>query len=77
MSMSNSQIKSYQFNRLKKLIIHAYETVRYYQELFDNNNLKPTDIQCLEDYKKLPILDKKTLNTHFNQLISNKKFKLD
>jgi phenylacetate-CoA ligase len=69
---SDDQINSYQNNKLKSLINHAYETVPYYRELFDTNKLKPKDIQTTADLYKIPILTKEDLKKYKHQLISKK-----
>lgn len=73
---SNEEIRAYQLGRLKKLISHAYRTVPYYRELFDKNNLKPQDIRTLEDIKKIPPLEKKTVIDNPKRLKSTRRYKL-
>ena len=66
------RIEHYQNDRLKKLIIHAYDSVPYYRRMFDERNLNPTDISCKEDLKKLPILTKKLIKENFpDSIVSN------
>lgn len=56
---------------LRKLIKHAYSTVEFYKELFDDNGLVPDEIQSTEDLYKIPIIDKKLLlKNSYNRLIS-------
>jgi len=56
---------------LRKLVNHAYDTVKFYKKLFDGCGLNPNDIQSLEDIKKIPIIDKKILNQYsYEDLIS-------
>src|SRR4030042_4284046 len=73
---TKKEIQAFQLTRLKKLIHHAYATVPYYRKLFDNLNLKPHDIKTLNDLKKIPVLDKKTVLSNLNKLKSSKKYKL-
>jgi phenylacetate-CoA ligase len=77
LKLSNDEIKKYQLIRLQKLIHHAYDTVPYYTKLFDEMKLKPEDIKTLNDIKKIPLLDKKTILKNLDQLKSNKKYKLE
>lgn len=60
---SRKQLEALQLKKLKKIVIHAYEYVPYYRKLFDGVNLKPKDIQTLDDLKKIPITTKKTLKS--------------
>ena len=48
----------YQEKKLQSLIQFSYDKVPYYHKLFKNLNLKPEDIQSIEDLQKLPILTK-------------------
>jgi phenylacetate-CoA ligase len=73
---SRQEIEAYQSERLKKLISHAYNTVPYYKELFDENKINPEDITCRDDLKKIPPLDKKTILTNPDKLKSKLKYKL-
>ena len=59
---SSEDIRTFQNTRLRHLIEHAYTNVPYYNEVFKNNNLSPSDIKSVEDLKKLPILTKDILN---------------
>lgn len=66
---SYENLKRYQKEKLQKLIRFSYNNVPYYSELFKNLNLKPEDIQSIEDLQKLPILTKKIIRNHQNDFI--------
>jgi phenylacetate-CoA ligase len=51
----------YQNNILKNLINTAYYGSKYYRDKFDNLKLKPNDVTCINDLKKIPILSKEEL----------------
>ena len=38
---------------------HAYKNVPFYSNLLKSSNLKPSDIQTINDLKKIPITSKK------------------
>ncbi len=59
--MSSEEKKEIQLNRLKEIVKRAYENVPYYKKRFDEMNLKPEDIQKLEDIEKLPFTTKTDL----------------
>lgn len=65
---SREELEVYQIRQLSKLLHHAYENVPYYREIFDDRGLKPSDIQELEDLKKLPYLTKDTLRSRAKDL---------
>ena len=58
---TREQIDAYQNEKLRSLILHAYQNVPFYTELFNRNQLKPDDIQTKDDLYKLPIITKKDL----------------
>jgi phenylacetate-CoA ligase len=58
---SREQIDSWQNERLRLLIHHAYSNVPFYAELFKDLKLKPEDIQTKEDLQKFPIITKDDL----------------
>lgn len=55
---SREQLDDYQNMRLRLLIRHAYNSVPYYNDLFNKLNLSIDDIQSKSDLVKLPILTK-------------------
>lgn len=65
-----SEIMEYQNERLREVISHAYGTVPYYREVFDQRKLRPSDIRTVEDLQKLPLLSKQTIKARFNDLVS-------
>lgn len=58
---SREQLCELQNQKLRTLIQLAYDNTEYYHDLFDRNGLRPEDIQCAEDIKKLPILEKRDI----------------
>ncbi len=71
---SRVELQIYQNEKLQKVIKTAYENVPYYRRIFDERNLKPSDIKDQEDLQKLPIIDKKSVQTNFSDF-KNKNFK--
>jgi phenylacetate-CoA ligase len=61
-------IREYQFNKLKRLLGHAYLHVPYYQRLFKSVGVTPTDIRNFDDFKALPILTKHIIRENINSL---------
>ncbi|HOD17349.1 MAG TPA: phenylacetate--CoA ligase family protein [Candidatus Cloacimonadota bacterium] len=68
---SSEQIKEYQLKKLKEIISHAYNTVPYYKREWDKIGFKPEDIKVLEDIKKIPLLNKETVQKYEDEFISN------
>ncbi len=53
-----TKLIKYQEDQLHKLITHSFENVPFYNEWFNDHNLKPADIAKVADLKKLPVLSK-------------------
>lgn len=68
-SWSREKVVEWQNNKLREFIRHAYEHTVYYRKLFNSLGIMPSDIQCAEDLKKLPILTKDTIKAHFKEII--------
>jgi phenylacetate-CoA ligase len=56
--------------RTRSLAIHAAKNVPYYRELFNSLNINPNSMSFSDDWNRLPILEKDTLRTKYNDLIS-------
>src|SRR5687767_2945133 len=67
---TSSQMELHQSHLLQKMIRHCYQNVPYYRDLFRELKLKPDAIQYPEDLKKLPLLDKKTVQANFDKMLS-------
>ena len=67
---SLEKLKEYQISQLRKLIQHAYENVPYYRGIFEECDLKPTDIGSLEDLCRLPFLSKSIIEKQKTAFIS-------
>ncbi|MBI1927599.1 phenylacetate--CoA ligase family protein, partial [Candidatus Poribacteria bacterium] len=63
-------ISQFQWERVRKLLTHAYQTTPYYRALFQSLRLSPDDIQHPADLSQIPALEKSTLRTRLADLIS-------
>ncbi len=50
-----------QWEKLHRVLRHAYENVPYYRRLFDHARLRPTDIRSDKDLEQIPITTKEAL----------------
>jgi phenylacetate-CoA ligase len=66
-----NELKKHQFDRLKKMINHAYKNTTYYRTKFNAYGINPEDIEDENDFKKIPIRSKKYIHDYSDQLISN------
>ncbi len=61
--------------KLQELVLFSYSNSTYYKNIFDEINIKPSDIKELKDLKKLPILTKKDVLINSKKIQSNYSFK--
>ena len=71
--LSEDEIREYQFNELKSILIYSYKWVPYYTELFDFVGFRPHQMKSVEDMNVIPFLTKELIRTNFDQLISTQK----
>lgn len=62
---SQERIKAVQNTKLRKLTKYSYDNIKYYRELFDKINLKPDDINTVEDLRNIPITTKQVIKERF------------
>ena len=74
-TLSTDQIKDYQFNQLKSTLIHSYQTVPYYTELYDKISFDPFRFSDFDEIKTIPYLTRKIITDNFDKLISKGKVK--
>ena len=55
----------FKLEKLKETVAYAYERVPYYRQKLDEMGVAPSDIQTLEDVRKLPFTDKAVLRETF------------
>lgn len=72
-NVSYERICEYQDKKLKKLLIHSYETVPYYKKEFDEAGFDPYSFQHADQIKALPILTKDVLQENTGSFISSAK----
>lgn len=66
---SREKVAAWQEQKLQLFVRHAYEHTVYYRNLFVELGLKPEDIKDASDLKKLPVLTKDEVRTHYEELI--------
>ncbi len=71
------EMRDYQSRRLREIVSHAYETVPYYRELWDQIGLRPSDVASVDDLHKLPILTRDSLIANRERLVSSRASRRD
>jgi phenylacetate-CoA ligase len=65
---SYAELKEDQEKQLRHLISFAYDNVPYYNRLFHQLKLKPSDVRFIADLEKLPILTKNIIKQNWEDL---------
>ncbi len=69
--LSPAELYDYKFNKLKKLVNHAYAHVPYYRDVMTKNGIVPADINTLDDIRLFPVLTKELIRNNYDRLISD------
>ena len=68
---TRSELEAYQDEKLHEIVCHAYDHTPFYRQRMDDANLNPADINCVEDLKKLPLLEKDDVRKYGEELLSD------
>src|SRR5690606_11424871 len=63
-SFSRKEQEDFIYQHFLKIFTHAYNNIKFYQQLYRKHNIKPEDIRSFEDIKKVPIITKQDLATY-------------
>ena len=58
--------------KLFEIVNHAYQTVPFYKELAKDNDNFDRDITTMEEFQKLPLINKQMFQEHMDQTLSEK-----
>lgn len=72
LSWSQDELKAFQWQQLKALLDHAYNTTPYYKKTWDEANIDLDDIKSIADFNKLPVVTKDDIKKHYEQFLSKK-----
>lgn len=64
-TMPVEEVKKLQLAKLKKAVEYVYNNSKFYKNMFDKNGLKPSDIQTLDDIRKIPFTVKTDLRDNY------------
>lgn len=62
------RMRQYQFEKLKRLLEHAYQNVPYYRQMFRQCDATPDDVASFEDFARLPVLTKSVIREKLDEL---------
>jgi len=64
-TLPKEKLQALQLERLQAVVARAYNQNQFYRNLYDEAGVKPSDIQSLDDIRKLPFLEKKTVRAAY------------
>jgi phenylacetate-CoA ligase len=67
-----AEIRNQQLQRLKQLVINAYETVPFYHRLYREKGFDPGQLSTIDDFRKVPIVRKEDLQAAGEDAISSR-----
>jgi len=65
------QVEADQWQRLKKLLAHAYDNTTFYRQHFDAAQIKPDEIRRITDLQSLPLLTKDSIRANKDAMIAS------
>ena len=66
--LSPEEIQELNWQRLKRILAHAYDNIPYYHKSFDAAGVHPNDVKEEKDLLRLPVLEKKQVQDHLAEL---------
>jgi phenylacetate-CoA ligase len=64
-TLPKQKLQTLQLERLQAIVERAYTHNQFYRQLYDEAGVRPADIQTLDDIRKLPFLEKKTVRAAY------------
>jgi len=68
--LSAEALQELQWDKLQQLLAHAYEYVPFYRRSLTQAGVHPRDIKTWADWQRVPILTKRDVQTHLDDLIA-------
>jgi phenylacetate-CoA ligase len=65
-------IRQRQWQALRSLLDHAFESVPFYRDCFQSLGLRPVDLSSWDDFAALPVLTKADIREHKEELVSSR-----
>ena len=63
-------IVDWQLQQVRRLLEHCHKHVPYYRDLLNQHSIRPTDIQSMDDFRRLPILQRSTVQQQSQNLLA-------
>ena len=66
---SLEELRAYQLEKMKEVVLNAYEQTPFYRRLYDEHHFHPSEIHSLDDVHKIPIITKEDVRNNIDDLI--------
>lgn len=66
---SSEEMYNFQLVKLRKLIIHCYNHVPFYNKIIQESGINPYDIKDIGILNQFPVIDKQTILSNYNDFI--------
>src|SRR4051812_29982222 len=70
MEWSEEELRDYQTQQLRKVLVHAGNYCPYYQSKFAKAAFRPEELRTPEDLTKCPLLEKSEIQQHLREMVS-------
>lgn len=67
------KINSWQFEKVREMLIYAYEHVPFYKKYYDENKVDPYSVKNWEDFEKIPCITKAMVKENGDLFYSDEK----
>jgi phenylacetate-CoA ligase len=68
---TSEQMRTYQIDKLRELLIHAEKNVPYYSDLFRQVRFSPEQFSSLDEMQKIPLLTKSVFRDKLKELVAD------
>ena len=68
--IKKEKVREYQLRKIKDVVKYAYKHCPGYQQLYNEKNLKPNDLNKLSDFKNFPFITKEILRDNLKEFVS-------
>ncbi len=75
--LSRDEMRTWQWERLQRLVRHAFDNVAFYRELYQAASFHPNDLRTWDDFHRLPMVTKDQVIAHYPDRMLAKGYKLD
>lgn len=74
---SRDEMQNWQWQRISKLVRHAYESVPFYRDHYGKAGFQPGDLKCWDDFHRLPSVSKDLVIANYPANIIARGYELD